>query len=234
MIARQEGEQTKPIKVIEYDTSKREVPLVFEAQTKDLFWKQFGHSTVLSEFARNLARAYLPGYSDIAENMYPLDKDLEYYFFRTIIQHTASQLTQVLHAASGNVEGKRIVDLGCGSTNSGELSDLDLFHPWLCRTLVELRAYPIGVDIGKLEGEQFEAHGETNLLLSNALDFIPDGSVDIVHSRALFTSPRLYDEFKEAGISALVDYDEYLMKVLQPQITRILKPDGTFVFSKGL
>lgn len=152
------------------------------------------------------------------------------------------QLAWIFYAANGQVEGKRILDLGCGSTGSTEESSehyssgLSLYHPWLCRTLDRLGAYPIGVDIGELQHERFETH-RVSLLIPDALKDIPDGTVDIVHSRALFDSPELYEQFQKYLPAPWLDMDkrdDYLMALLQPQIVRVLKPYGVFVYSRSI
>lgn len=227
-----EGEAIKPIRVIEYG-GMVQIPMAFRRQAHDIFWEPVGHSSVVSAFSRNLARKYLKECAEIPEDMSPMDRNLRFYFFGLIANPLTLQLSHTLCAANGKIEGKRILDLGCGSTASGEKYDFEHFQPWLCRALAELGGIPVGVDIGDLDGEKFEAHGKVDLLEENSLSFIPDSSVDVVHSRALFTSPRLYDDSKERYGSGL-DYQDQLMKILHPQITRVLKPDGSFVLSKGL
>jgi hypothetical protein len=74
------------------------------------------------------------------------------------------------------VRWKRVLDVACGSNTSRAPSSIHIdtpfgeqtikiaspggytsqFEPWLCRTLVELGAEPVGVDLGDLDGEIFE------------------------------------------------------------------------------
>jgi|SRR3989339_451297 len=65
-----------------------------------------------------------------------------------------------------------------------------LYEPWFCRALLELGAQPIGVDIGSLEGEEFE-HYRTDLSKLGSLDFLPDQSFDGINLRQVLSSPQL-------------------------------------------
>ncbi len=144
------------------------------------------------------------------------------------------QLSKIVVITDGDLEGKVILDLGCGSVNGYDgflysltkagicFSDDDFsFHsyePWLCRALCELGAKPIGIDRRGLENEEFEHH-ELDLLEDN-LDVIPDSSIDVVNMYQLLTS----SIFSKNG-----DY-KMLMEKLIPQLRRILKPEGVFVY----
>ena len=147
-----------------------------------------------------------------------------------------------------------VLDLGCGSI--GESSDytrpkgFDLnfrdFEPWFPRALHEIGIKCIGIDCGNLEGEEFE-HYSLDLLTRN-LDFIPDHSIDYAHSRLLYSSPelsdrvrvtdqKLRDEVKDKEIPywSCGDHERYsketLKKIILPQLERIVKPNGVFVYT---
>lgn len=138
-----------------------------------------------------------------------------------------TQLFFLLYAANGNLEGKTVLDLGCGS-----LSNLDdqlgifrnrMFEPWLCRILPELGAKPIGIDIGINPDAEFEFY-QRNLNDAHVLDFIKDKSIDIVNCNQFYNSPFLRSHVRNAP--------ETLKSILIPQIERVLKPEGAYIFSE--
>lgn len=227
MTAGQEREQTKPVRRIEYKLTM-DPPFVYTLQANTVVWETIKERSVYTALIQNLARTYIPNSAAIPNNPLrnPIDTYLDFKVkgFNIYIANTlARQLAWVLYAVNGNIAGKRILDLGCGST--GDTKEAEefgyMFQPWLCRTLLELGAQPIGVDIGELEGERFEAYRK-DLLLPKSLDFLLENSIDIVHSRALLTSPELCEPA-----------EGYLIRVLEPQVMRVIKPNGAFVYSKG-
>ena len=136
----------------------------------------------------------------------------------------------------GVLEGKRILDLGCGSRTSKappgvtrrEPASADaytsLFEPWLCRILLSLGAKPVGVDLGDLSGESFEHYG-ADLGLAGALDFLPERSFDAVHDSRLFGSP----EFK-ARFPGRADALRIAREIVA-QETRVLREGGIVMHS---
>jgi len=143
----------------------------------------------------------------------------------------SNQINYLLFAVSGDLENKKILDLGCGSNNPylegmGDFNDR-MFEPWLCRGLLELGANPIGIDIGDLSKEKFE-HYQLNLLEPNSLHFIPDNSIDIANSHELFNSP--YLNFEHMGLNSS---GKKLKEILIPQLERIVKPKGLFIYSEN-
>jgi len=142
---------------------------------------------------------------------------------------------------------KTFLDLGCGSNSRHDTFDeVSRFRePWLCRALNELGVKVIGIDIGNLDGEEFE-HYSLNLLNENALSFLPDNSIDIAHEFQFFDSPFLHDMISitdkelaekvknpEIPYWSAGDHSKYCLeitkRVLIPQLQRIVKPDGYFV-----
>lgn len=217
--------ESKPIRRIEYSPSVR-IPYEFAAQTRKVFWEKFYDWSIYTPFTRKLARTYIPEFAAISEFpwRYAVDIYLEYKSFDIIVTPLALQLTWVFAAANGEIANKRILDLGCGSTGGTRESEEfpeHMFDPWLCRTLLELGACPIGVDVGELDKEKFEAHRK-DLLQPGSLDFLPDDSIDIIHSSALHTSP-------QPGLENC----EHLWEILNPQIARIIKPNGVFLFKRN-
>jgi hypothetical protein len=145
----------------------------------------------------------------------------------------SSTIGRVYYASGDNLENKSILDLGCGSNSDNPIMSYDnylnvghfgerTFEPWLCRSLSILGANPIGVDCGSLDGERFE-HYCLNLLSKKSLNFIPDNSIDIAHSRLLYSSPQL-------GIMG--GNEEKIKEVLIPQLERIVKPEGIYLCMK--
>jgi hypothetical protein len=115
-----------------------------------------------------------------------------------------------------NVNGKRILDIACGSNTSKapssiyidtpfgakKISTADIegytaqFEPWFCRVLLQLGARPVGIDSGDLEGEAFE-HYRVDLGQKGALDFLPGHSFDAVQDSRLFGSPEFTAQFPD-------------------------------------
>jgi hypothetical protein len=142
-----------------------------------------------------------------------------------------------------DVEGKRILDIACGSNSSrlpasfyintpfGEMAIgrksqgyTALFEPWFCRLLLELRADPVGVDFGDLEQELF-THYQVDLGKTGALDFLPDHSFDGIQDSRLFGSPEFTDQFPDPGSRLKVAYE------IVGQERRLLKSDGIIIHS---
>src|SRR3989338_544193 len=99
---------------------------------------------------------------------------------------------QYLTAVLGDIKGKRVLDLGCGSCSFSPDFGIENFlaEPWLCRILYALGNNPVGIDIRSLDGEEFEYHSSC-LLIPDSLAILPDSCFDVIHSRSLFDSPGL-------------------------------------------
>lgn len=211
---------------IEYQSGEN-APQQFHLQAVAIF-RQGLDDSQYSIFTQKLAHTYIPGATRIPGYPNLMKND-----FLNVTLAMERQLGWILSGVRENLKGKRILDLGCGSTG-GTIEAEELGHyyePWLCRALFELGAYPIGVDIGNLDKEKFQTHS-IDLLLPNALNMIPNNSIDIVHSRALFGSLELIEQAEQPGRPFLShEVENYLMEILRPQIGRILKPDGTFIYS---
>jgi len=93
-----------------------------------------------------------------------------------------------------------------------------LYEPWFSRALLELGAKPVGIDVGNLDGEEFEHH-RVDLSQPGALDFLPDKSFDAVNLNGLFSSPQLESMTGESEV-------DKMKEELKKQIRRILKADG--------
>jgi len=144
--------------------------------------------------------------------------------------------TSLVFGGADNIKGKRILDLGCGS--SGGTEDIDMhnsdyarnmfgpdatriFEPWYCRALLEVGADPVGIDVGENSNESFEHYG-SDLTRKGSLDFLPSKSFDGVWSSAFIGSPQLD---KTAGTQDKSKKRE-IVGELENQISRLLKEDG--------
>ena len=113
-------------------------------------------------------------------------------------------------------EGKVILDLGCGSSLNLHSLTSRMFEPWLCRALYELGVHPIGIDLAGLRDETFESYGGIDLS-RQPLDLIADNSVDLANAHELFIFDGI--SYSSAG------------RVLLPQLERILRPGGVFIYN---
>ena len=125
------------------------------------------------------------------------------------------------------IQGQRVLDIACGSNSSRSPTTgrrTAEFEPWMCRLLLELRARPVGIDIGDLDGESFEHH-RVDLGIPGALDFLATESFDAVHESRLFGSP----EFR----SAHGRDTERIRREIHRQERRLLRPGGVLIHSDG-
>ena len=141
------------------------------------------------------------------------------------------------------LQGKRILDIACGSNSSklpgslyvntpyGEVSFGNknkgytaLFEPWFCRILLALGAEPVGLDFGDLDGEEFEYY-RVDLGKVDALGFLPGHSFDGIQDSRLFGSPEFTAQFPKQ-----VDRYAVAREILR-QEERLLKPDGVLIHS---
>ncbi len=142
------------------------------------------------------------------------------------------------------LQGKRILDIACGSSTSKYPSSLFVdtpfgeqhipipssggytaqFEPWFCRILLELGAHPVGIDLGDLDGEAFE-HYKVDLGVPGSLDFLPDGSFDAVHDSRLFGSPEFTAQFPRRADRLRVAGE------IRQQERRLLKANGVVIHS---
>ena len=94
------------------------------------------------------------------------------------------QLPALLWVCEGDLVGKKIIDLGCGSRGN----ELAHYEPWLCRFLFECGIDVVGVDLVDCD-EKFPFVKEDVFL--DELNF--EG--DIIHAASLFDSPRLLQKY---------------------------------------
>lgn len=133
------------------------------------------------------------------------------------------QLPFVLRACNGDLRGKKILDLGCGSIFTRSFMEnfegyKGFYEPWLCRFLKYAEAVPVGVDINDNLSETFENY-KIDLTQEGCFSGFPDSSFDVAHAGSFFTLHNLEDY---SGVK-----DNLIV-----QLERIVKPDGAFVFEE--
>jgi hypothetical protein len=160
-----------------------------------------------------------------------------------IIQQLVGRIVRAFGPLS-NVQGKRILDLACGSNTSKAPSSFHIntpfrkqrirvpnteeyspqFEPWFCRILLALGADPVGIDLGDLNGEEFE-HYRVDLGQRGALDFMPAHSFDAIQDSRLFGSPEFTSQFPKEADRLRVAHE------IRQQEQRLLRPDGIVIHS---
>jgi len=142
-----------------------------------------------------------------------------------------------------NIQGKKILDIACGSNTSQASASLYIdtpfgemkigrakkgytaqFEPWFCRILFELSANPVGIDFGDLDQELF-THYCLDLGQTGALTFLPDCSFDAVQDSRLFGSPEFTAQFPNQADRLIV------AREIRRQEQRLLKPNGIVIHS---
>ncbi len=150
----------------------------------------------------------------------------------------ANSFGRLLH-----IQGKRILDIACGSNTSKAPASLYIdtpfgkktigrvnegytaqFEPWCCRFLFELGANPVGIDFGDLDREMF-THYRVDLGQVGALDFLPDHSFDAVQDSRLFGSPEFTAQFPNQVDRLRVAQE------IKRQEQRVLKVAGIVIHS---
>ena len=91
-----------------------------------------------------------------------------------------------------------------------------VYEPWLARGIHELGVKVIGVDLNNNCTEKFENY-IVDLNKTNCLHFFKDNSVDVACTYALFDSHSVKNPKK-------------IFSNLLPQLGRIIKPEGYFIF----
>ncbi len=163
--------------------------------------------------------------------------DLMAYQKQKISKKLRDQLARFFHMV-GKRKNPSTLDLGCGCVNGYDEryngGARKVFEPWFCRALHHLGYPVIGVDVGSLDSERFKHHSG-DLLLPDSLDFLASHSFDLVNARALFDSP-LLDKLITGSESYMLtaEVERKLRGVLEPQIERVLKPDGFFISTKAI
>lgn len=141
-------------------------------------------------------------------------------------------LPVLLATLKGDLKGKKILDLGAGSTESTEDYGFEnfasrTFEPWMSRILHELGVDVTAVDIGGLEKESFKSYSKLNLLEEGSLKMFSDDSFDLALASQLLDSPYLNQHFNgHFGRSP----GRTLKENLEKQLERVLRPEGVFLY----
>ncbi len=154
---------------------------------------------------------------------YLMDKDRVYASMAL-----SRQLPYMLYSLQGEVQGKNILDLGCGSNDRSlegnpYIKCDAMFEPWFCRGLEFLGAHAIGIDYRGLAGEDF-VYYHRNLADADCLAMLADNSVDVANASMFFDSPFFKSKL---GLDPVV-----VKQNLISQLKRVVKPDGMFVYSQ--
>lgn len=145
----------------------------------------------------------------------------------------------ILECLDNKLQGKRLLDIGCGASNNTTESNLhygSIFQPWLLRFLYSVKNKTnlevMGIDIGDLSEEKFP-YLSLNLLEKDMLvNNLEPNSFDIVTAFKFFNSPELekrYSGKKRTNASSRTS--KKVMKQLRPQLEAILKPNGTLLWT---
>lgn len=156
------------------------------------------------------------------------------------IEGVASQWQIILNALNYETERKNLLDLGCGAENETmeSVKYRGEYEPWLGRFVYSAEKNHglkyVGVDCGDLHSEVF-SNRRLSLLDDKILTSeFQENYFDIATAFMLFNSPEL-----ERAITgrdrpnASLSSGEKLANSLLPQLEKILKPDGVFVWYGG-
>ena len=145
----------------------------------------------------------------------------------------------ILECLDNQPQGKRLLDIGCGSNKDTIESNLEYsykFEPWLLRFLYSIKnktnLNAFGIDIGDLSEEEFP-YLQLNILDKNSLtDNFKPNTFDIITAFKLFNSPELEKRYSgKKVINARLRTSKKIREKLIPQLENILKPDGTFLWT---
>lgn len=133
----------------------------------------------------------------------------------------SARLVPVSYLFPDGFDGKKVLDLGCGSVDS--LDSGFEFEPWLSRALHLYGIKVIGIDISPRIVEEWFENYCRDLMQGHSLDMLPDHSIDVAVAFALFDSPHLRKNYGDYG-------GDKLQMRLECQLERVLKPNGTFIY----
>jgi hypothetical protein len=155
---------------------------------------------------------------DEFRDKYVLEEQKEYRRLKSRLQ---LDLAPILWLTHGNLDDRRILDLGCGSILTTDGTGMyRTFEPWLCRLLAMLGARPIGIDIFDQFNEPFESYRYD--IVSSIFPDIDDKVIDITRSSHTLDS-RIMDMLHP-------DFNpERYLATLPKRLDRIVKDDGFYI-----
>jgi hypothetical protein len=127
----------------------------------------------------------------------------------------------------GGLEGRKILDLGCGSVNSRDTGKNRVFEPWLCRLLHASGARVVGVDWAEQVNEEFESY-QINLVEDSSLKIFSNSGFDLTCAFSLFDSPSLCRMYSESSCKELFNSISS-----QLEDYKIVREEGFFVLERG-
>lgn len=162
----------------------------------------------LAELSRRVKEKYADSYGYINEVRFDL---------------VMAQVAEWQRIFSDGVKGKKILDVGCGSLRGLDAvitGNKRQFEPWFCRFLKEAGGIPVGIDLGNLEGEEFEHYSNVNVLKRSSYDRFADNSFDGIQMSLLF-----HDNSPSPSLLLQTERDERIegKHLLLREATRILK-----------
>jgi len=171
--------------------------------------------------SRNLGKSKYRTFIARLGSEYELPRD------RCLLEGTARRLVDAFGDLR-QVEGRSVLDLGCGSTSSRESrANNRVFEPWLCRAVALLGGTAVGIDVGfsgQMPPTGFTYQRLCLLFDTNRLSqLLPTPqSFDAIHMNLLLSSPTLAFQHSREARSAMRD-------ALRLQRDRLLKPDGIII-----
>jgi hypothetical protein len=148
----------------------------------------------------------------------------KYKPFCSSITYGTARKIHILKKLLGDLEGKTILDIGCGAKNSWDYSTCTnvgreerYYDPWLCRTLHGLGAKVTGIDGGSSDGEEYR-HIKAHLYdFEEIASQFANNSLNLACTFSFFDSPNL-------GLG------EEMFHILVRGLRDKLKPEGFFIF----
>lgn len=128
-----------------------------------------------------------------------------------------------------SLKDKRILDLACGSmdrTDAFGYQNCQAFEPWFCRSLFEIGASPVGIDIRAQENEEFEWY-QRDLRDHQALAMLPPASFDAINMTRLFDCR--FDNSPTLNGICPPHQIPFLRQHIFKEAARLLKQEGHFL-----
>ena len=142
------------------------------------------------------------------------------------LRHSLERLQSAFGTLAA-VNGKTILDLGCGAVRgTGEVdANPGTWGPWLPRAVVELGGKAVALDIGFVPAsEKFTFH-RVDLRKPDCLSFLESNSFDAINCSNLFSSPHLIFRLGEHHQARREGFRSSLLA----QTERLLRPNGIII-----
>ncbi len=187
-------------------------------------------------------------HSEIFAGEYNIDSDMDFArhsdYFEMLgegeTKKIYSQWRTLLEALNNKTKKIKLLDLGCGA-ESGNMESVKYdneYFPWLGRFIYQTRKRTgieyVGVDCGDISNELFYGRQLNLLDRKSLINEFPPNYFDIAVAFMLFNSPELEraitgrDRPNASSKSAKI-----LAKSMVPQLEKIVKQDGIFLWCGG-